>query len=1099
MRRRLIAPAIISAILVAVSYSWAGEQKELKLLFYAPFDGDFQPQVAAEKAAPTVRGTIPFQAGKFGQAALLAKPNSLSYAETGNLDKAQGTICMWVCPGWSGSKDTENRAFLVDDQPDDLGNNRIRLWRHTYGDLRFDVRDPGGHYIVTSAAHWKAGEWHHIAATWDHEVGTSLFMDGKVQAARTFIWEPKAGKNITIGSGWAGADALIDEVRIYNQPLTPGQIQRVMARHKLEPVVYEAIKVLGQIAIDQKFSIKALISAPEGLTGQYPIRVKIDDLDLPVSPSQLPSPTGQPATGSWIGPFTSWIPSYYYLAPGKHRLSVELSGSVGRQVANSQAEVTLVMPKRPAGPRIWEFTSDGKVLRNGRPYLVPGKGHGFLFEGIFYPYDRKGERKAGGLVESGRIVDAIPCRLVDWVDCTREDHEFEEFGQTQILELASGTKFRVSGRQQDVQQTKLRRGTKRKVLPGFSYTLRCEPRPTPHFLVVESVNDMERYLEVAIDAAPGSEIGQHLKTSGVGNRRLVNMAVIYTGREHPTDGKPFRQAFIFFPKTDQVQVTITASRRGKQETPKSGAAVSKMWIYEAAVPLADLENPIQPVPDLPQRSLSLFYPWTPSIFEEYGFSGASPEQRQASVRATCEYLKFLGLNRLEFHPYAFAPQAHFKSKLFPQRGKLDVFDDILPVTEQAGIWVLPRIDCLMFFFPEVDNPDDFQQGLAGKTAIKVEGKTAPDPLRPRTQKLLLDVLGEMLERSRPYQNVVGVGFRALGATPGWGGALYTGLARDGWPELSGYSKWDIEQFEQETGIKVEADPDDHLHRYEWIRAHAWDKWINWRCQKIHDWWCRARDLVQSYGPEKKLFVKTMISGNVPASTGEWWDRGTPPMLMHKHRGYDPALFKDEKGMVIDRTMLVGSDRYFVSPKDWQNKAYCYDPRLTHLYDTPQGNSVEFYFIYWELGNHPRGFRVGPESPRGRAVLEPMLYTLRTANSYHFTCYNWCRATSGYELTLREFARAFRALPAVEPKEFRGKVEVEGSLPNEWLWIRWFGDRLAVVNDSAQSRRVRLTLDRPLKPAQKLFDLALNQVVSVDRSGSVTLNLRPYDLRTLISR
>jgi len=357
--------------------------------------------------------------------------------------------------------------------------------------------------------------------------------------------------------------------------------------------------------------------------------------------------------------------------------------------------------------------------------------------------------------------------------------------------------------------------------------------------------------------------------------------------------------------------------------------------------------------------------------------------------------------------------------------------------------------------------------------------------------LLLDILSEMLERTKgQHKNVPGVGFRANGKF----GVLFVGSHWEKPPQESGYSEWDVREFSRETGVEMPVLPSPR-ERYLWLRRNAWERWISWRCKRIRNWWLRIRDLTRAHG--KLLFVMTIIpyDHHFPSDRTQWRGKGLSPLTIHRYHGYDSALFRDVKGMVISRSIPIGADRYF---RRSHNRAWWHEPSLADFYRTEEGGAVEVYFIYWELPTHPDGFRVGPSSPAGRAFLEPLTYALRTMNPRWIVLYNWFRATLGRELLLREFCRGFLALPAVPPKPFEWEVDPK---PDERLWIRWFGDRLCVVNDARRSLTVKLTIPKTLPKGYRLVDLATNETLLVAEKGPlrpmrVSLRLRPFDLRTL---
>ena len=129
---------------------------------------------------------------------------------------------------------------------------------------------------------------------------------------------------------------------------------------------------------------------------------------------------------------------------------------------------------------------------------------------------------------------------------------------------------------------------------------------------------------------------------------------------------------------------------------------------------------------------------------------------------------------------------------------------------------------------------------------------------------------------------------------------------------------------------------------------------------------------------------------------------------------------------------------------------------------------------------------------GRAFFEPYTYALRTMNPEHMLVFCWFRGSYGHEADLREWARAYRALPAVAPRDFGGKVTPEPQ--DERLWVKWFGARLAVLNDSAEVRQVTLH-----EGVTEVFEANTCRALAMTEAGGrlrVTVSLRPYDLRSL---
>jgi hypothetical protein len=423
--------------------------------------------------------------------------------------------------------------------------------------------------------------------------------------------------------------------------------------------------------------------------------------------------------------------------------------------------------------------------------------------------------------------------------------------------------------------------------------------------------------------------------------------------------------------------------------------------------------------------------------------------------------------------------------------------------------------------------------------------TLPDPLRPEVQKVFLDTLREIGERCQDAPAVTGLAFRMNGKI----GTCYVGYNEDEQAATAGFSPWDLAQFQQDTGVRLpgwedslverwvdawtagrrddrlralpaggeEAKPDDPAIRfvpqaYEWLRANCWAQWTDWRCGRMADLVRRARDLVRSLRPDWNLVIKCDLPSETP-DRNVLWPAGAKPLALLRDHGLDPRLLAEEPGIVLQQGYFIGGGEYFhamgggsyyKNPEAWA--AFDYQPGLADLYRTPAGTSVEFYHVYWEetgcarLGEFATDFwGAGMMYPRGREFFRPLVHALTHNNVQSLVLFSWERGSEGHEGELRRFCRAFRALPAAAPAAFEGKVEVlSGRAEDDTLWVRRFGERLAVVNECAGPRTVRVTVtggDR----GKSVYDYATQRRLGApDQTGqvAVTLELDAFDLRVV---
>lgn len=1057
--------------------------------FHLTFDGNSTATPGGEPLASV--GTPTFVEGKVGQAADLSE-TLLTYSAKGYLSKEQGSIAFWLRPNWDGD-DGKNHGLVAEvSNFNDKLQNTFYLWKWSTGQLRLDLRCPADPYLTYDVRHWKAGQWHHLGATWDSQQGLALFVDGECVARREATYPVVNHPRFVIGGDWQGnanAEAVFDDVRLYSVALQAPHLGAIMSGLALEPVAVTQLKAPVVVQVGQPFTVQIQALAPQALTREYPIVVRLDGVEIASGPAGPACKLWAPGKRVDLVPVSVTIPPYLRVLPGRRTLTAELRGAVQPAAPPAAAAVITVRSPLARTGHAFSLSEQGLPLRDGRRFPSSGPGEGFLYQGVFYTDDETGREKAVELIKSGAVREALPCRLLDSVDCTTQDHQFVEYGQSEVHELVPGRAFRVTGPQSSVTQKVTAYNSERPALPGFAYTLANAPLPVPHVLVAELPNDCERYTEIAVDAASGSHLAPHLYQGGPGDTRLIDLDVVYTGREYPCDGRPFRHSLVFYPKSNACEVTITTSGRDGQKHPENGAAVSRLWVYELLDDQGGLYSDVDLPRRDPQRSVSVFFPQHQFLYTQFGFSGVGEGQRRASLLSFFDYLKFMGANRVEFHPVSFGMNCYYNGGALPNAANYDVFDDLLPLAEERGIEVVPALDGLAFYdkFPEFTR-DSFQLDKDGKTLRNAFGDV-PDPLRPEVQQRLLSFLSEFSDKVRGSNCVPFIAFKADGKM----GTCYSGDGPGRPPEDAGYSEWDIEQFQRDTGQIVGGTPGDTPSRYTALHSkpELWTQWLDWRCAKTKDLWLKARDLVASRG-NRRLLVKTILPSNLPGRFNDWEKRGLSPLETLRGHGVDPRLYTQEKGLRLSRCLMVGADRYFGEDA---NKSFFYQDGLAPLYDTAEGSETELYFAYWELPWHPKGFRVGPASPPGRAFFEPLTYTLRVNNPYNLTFYNWYPGTIGHEIDLRRFIRNYRALPAIEGVPFEGEV-----FPHDpRIVVKRFGERLAIINDNPQPKAVRLVFPKQLTFGTRYRDLGTGQELTPSPSKfrtRIDLKLDAYDLLTL---
>jgi len=697
-------------------------------------------------------------------------------------------------------------------------------------------------------------------------------------------------------------------------------------------------------------------------------------------------------------------------------------------------------------------------------------------------------RSAQQLAEAYGLSNVIRCRIVDYVDCSGRDHDFVDDGASRVIELI-GDQYRI---------TDYRR------MSWFSYYMSTAVRPgRPHLLVAQLPNDAERETTITIThpvgesswAAPfaGEELYIPESEQPDGFHPDVGVGV-FTGRQIPTDGKPYLFSFLFYPKTSRLKITVSHAPCTMDATVESGGAVARMWVLDVLDPLA--EHPPDPpaAVDGDERLVGIYqtHPWF--FYAHYGYPSRTRENRVRSLRNLCTLLRFCGMNYLEFNAVNGSDVAScswFDSEMFePLEG--DLLDELMGITDETGIRVVPGLASLPV--PPTrgrgeltEEPNEWGYSLyslqrrAGGDVAQGLWASALDPARPEVRDLLIEALGQIIDRCGDHPSLFGVHFRVNGNI----GLCYLGREY-------GYSDWDVAEFGRDSDIVVPegADP------YAWLQANAREEWTDWRCRKTAELWLAARDYVRGAVPGRtdlKLVVKTVLPGEGRGPEG--WAAGRTPLDLLREHGFYPRLFEGEEGIIIEQAHILVADRFSYNSGAGQVgplRDFYFEPSWYSLFDLGDRRAVEFYHVYWEEVPHPDNeygdvLRTATTAPWRGWYYEAPTFALRQSNADIQALFGWERALLGHESDLRRYTRALRSLPITAPEEFDGTFASDGL-----VWVRRFGPMLAVADVSGRDNRC--TLDwNGLPPEVR----ECGRDLAVQASGSsLTLELTPFELRVL---
>jgi hypothetical protein len=116
--------------------------------------------------------------GQMDGADVFDNSNDYLEATTNGFNNQAGTIDFWIKPNWNGNDSQDHRLYILEETLYDWDTNAIYVQFKSGGDLEFLVADEttAYRYIRYDVSGWLAGEWHHIAVSWDSPLTLKMYL-----------------------------------------------------------------------------------------------------------------------------------------------------------------------------------------------------------------------------------------------------------------------------------------------------------------------------------------------------------------------------------------------------------------------------------------------------------------------------------------------------------------------------------------------------------------------------------------------------------------------------------------------------------------------------------------------------------------------------------------------------------------------------------------------------------------------------------------------------------------------------------------------------------------------------------------------------------
>ena len=450
----------------------------------------------------------------------------------------------------------------------------------------------------------------------------------------------------------------------------------------------------------------------------------------------------------------------------------------------------------------------------------------------------------------------------------------------------------------------------------FSYRMQFQRPDSFYLMVLEYPNDAERWIGVSC-ASPlhwCSKVGP----------------AIWTGDKYPLTNTMQELRWIFRPGPPPHTIDIVSIQQD------SSAAAARLRIYRIE------ELPALKINDSGQRWLGIL---TERTMFESGFPRAfglkretpkGPEWQDAYKHTpipgrlrhlwntwdACEhyarYLRFTGQNlhvmgcvQYDELNTPFTPRSPLPTSRLPAYGlggsaPQDVRDVAVRVFGQNGIDVIASVE----YWGHRSMAEEFAisdaQLAHGADTARMVGRNGKqyqgygwNHLHPRVEQLMFMITDDLTDTFKDQPNFLGVNWTPY-LTGGFTMPSY--LTEEGETGLFySYDDVTVARFEKDTKIRVPVDPKDPQRfqkRYTFLTSPAIkEKWTEWRCQKIREFFLKTRDRMRAKRRDLNLFISLYYNWH---HVKEWGEDGKPLQEFTREWAYDPSLYRDDEGLWFNR-------------------------------------------------------------------------------------------------------------------------------------------------------------------------------------------------------
>ena len=620
---------------------------------------------------------------------------------------------------------------------------------------------------------------------------------------------------------------------------------------------------------------------------------------------------------------------------------------------------------------------------------------------------------------------------------------FEEVSPAALAKSGDGSRFRSAGQ------------WKTGVFDGLEYLETgkgMNDRYAIRFTVPSEVPLWVFEVTFPDDVARSADISVQNARTGAGNYSLNHG--YETGIEHPHTRTNIVQRFLYWTsaadrKTPQADLAFVVMSTWHDEP----AAVSRVRLYSVRsgkLPDARIRD-AAPVAGR-RRSFTLRFE-DPAVMYDLGVGQDTASSARLEFDRLAAYMKFTGADTLMYPAVWY--RGNINDNYMPRTHVPHYLKEMCARFERDGLSLVPTVNQQWFIdFRDPKDVKSLYDGSLHATPISILSTGLPNMggwhysptyyniSHPDVQRRLLEEFDQILDECAEFRSFKGVSIDLFNQI----NVMWWGSDR------AGYNDYSVDMFRKAENVDVPKFTGAFRGRdyAKWLRANAWEAWLDWRCDVVADLYARFAARLAARRPDLTLYVAAYSRQRGKDGVAFRDDIDDPALVRKMLR--ECGIDGDRLARIPNLSLGIQSTSAFARdelrrdgtiPEDRKAKtrdlpetpgfyaearktAYPFALFSDSYYETAIGAPADGNGkyrgdgrLYGDWLKKEFSWRVSHINAAGREALRPFAKALKDGDMLCFAKGAFLISLNGMEDVLVPWMREFRKIPAVQFKDEKG--------------------------------------------------------------------------------